>query len=199
MSDSGSSSINGEARMLERRVSNNRGDLSGDGQMNYFLAWFNTWSELQKSDFVSVLADKMANGSGGGGINGLSGKVGGLNLSQTDGGRPPSLFACQIKLFQDWFGGWSDDQKNYLVMRLKDIDAEFFAKYEEFVSNPESGVKEKDYFEPGVPEELVRHSNLNSLQEKSSDLSAGDGDLKKPAKVISEVEPEPLKTISEDA
>ena len=47
-----------ETRMLERRVSNNRADLSSDQQMNHFLAWFNGWSEMQKSDFVAVLAAK---------------------------------------------------------------------------------------------------------------------------------------------
>lgn len=45
MSDSGSSSMcestgSTSARMLERRVSNNRSELSGDGQMNYFFTWF---------------------------------------------------------------------------------------------------------------------------------------------------------------
>jgi len=53
MSDSGSS-LSGETRMLERRVSNNRADLNGDQQMNYVLAWFQAWSELQRADFVQV-------------------------------------------------------------------------------------------------------------------------------------------------
>ena len=42
-------------RMLERRVSNNRADLNSDQQMNYFLGWFQSWSDLQKSDFVPIL------------------------------------------------------------------------------------------------------------------------------------------------
>ena len=48
----------GETRMLERRVSNNRADLNGDQQLNYFLAWFQSWSDLQKTDFVPILASK---------------------------------------------------------------------------------------------------------------------------------------------
>lgn len=61
MSDSGStsSSMGETTRMLERRVSNNRAELSGDQQMNYFLDWFNNWSDLQRTDFVPVLAEKM--------------------------------------------------------------------------------------------------------------------------------------------
>ena len=46
MSINGGEINNSGARMLERRVSNNRADLSGDQRMNYFLAWFNQWSEL---------------------------------------------------------------------------------------------------------------------------------------------------------
>ena len=34
--------------MLERRVSNQRQDLSSDQQMNYLLSWFVNWSDLQK-------------------------------------------------------------------------------------------------------------------------------------------------------
>lgn len=206
--------MNGEARMLERRVSNNRGDLSGDGQMNYFLAWFNTWSELQKSDFVPVLAGKMANatnGGGGGGAGGLSTELAGLDLTAAAPGKPPSLFACQVKLFRDWFAGWSDDQKNYLVMRLKDIDGEFFEKYENFVADPEKRAKEKDYFDPGVPEELVRHSNApnapkslveraKAIREEPEEESAeGDEERKLSGKLLSDGGPEGITAISETA
>ena len=49
-----------EPRMLERRVSNNRTDLNNDQQMNYLLAWFQHWSDLQKEDFVPIMAEKMS-------------------------------------------------------------------------------------------------------------------------------------------
>ena len=51
--------MSGETRMLERRVSNNHADLNNDQQMNYFLAWFQSWSDLQKADFIPVLASKI--------------------------------------------------------------------------------------------------------------------------------------------
>ena len=93
---------NSGARMLERRVSNNRADLSGDQRMNYFLAWFNQWSELQKSDFVKVLAQKMAGGSATTFINGdVSDEFDSLNVNGGDHAKkPPSLFTCQVKLFR---------------------------------------------------------------------------------------------------
>ena len=103
MSGSGDSH-NAGTRMLERRVSNNRADLSGDQRMNYFLAWFNQWSELQKSDFVKVLSERMSGGaeSASSMVNGEV--LDGLDSLNMNGGdyvkRPPSLFACQIKLFR---------------------------------------------------------------------------------------------------
>ena len=88
--------------MLERRVSNNRADLSGDQRMNYFLSWFNQWSELQKSDFVKVLSDKMNGGSATTLINGeVSNGIDSLSINGEDEvKKPPSLFACQVKLFR---------------------------------------------------------------------------------------------------
>ena len=41
-------------RMLERRVSNQRQDLSSDQQMNYLLSWFVNWSDLQKVGQPSI-------------------------------------------------------------------------------------------------------------------------------------------------
>ena len=100
MSGGSVDSHNSGTRMLERRVSNNRADLSGDQRMNYFLAWFNQWSELQKSDFVKVLSDKMSGRSSM--VNGdVSDEFDSLNMNGGDQvKKPPSLFACQLKLFR---------------------------------------------------------------------------------------------------
>ena len=70
-----------------------------------------------------------------------------------------------MKLFRDWFGGWSDDQKNYLTLRLKDVDAEFFAKYEQYLQNPHPE-KTKDYFEPGVPGNYPRSDSPNTVKHR---------------------------------
>ena len=74
---------------------------------------------------------------------------------------PIFVFICH----REWFSGWSDDQKNYLVMRLQAIDGDFYGKYEKYVSDPEAASKgnEKDYFEPGVPPEVVRKSSRSVL------------------------------------
>jgi len=147
MSDS-LSSTSSEPRMLERRVSNQRSELTNDQQMNYLLAWFNGWSDLQREDFIPVLAEKLSSKM----IN-ANGIEENLNSLSIDNGRPPSLFKCQVDLFTDWVVAWSDDQKNYFIIRLKDIDAGFSSKYEHFLEFGKDS-PEKDYFEPGVPEGL---------------------------------------------
>jgi hypothetical protein len=75
-----------------------------------------------------------------------------------------SVIIAKSCLFREWFSGWSDDQKNYLVMRLQAIDGDFYSKYEKYVSDPEASKGlEKDYFEPGVPPEMVRKSSRSVL------------------------------------
>ena len=59
----------------------------------------------------------------------------------------------QVKLFTDWVVVWSDDQKNYFIIRLKDIDQGFSKKYEHYLEFGKDSPN-KDYFEPGVPPEL---------------------------------------------
>jgi hypothetical protein len=138
--------------MLERRVSNNRTDLNNDQQMNYLLAWFQHWSDLQKEDFVPIMAEKMSSKYTH--LNGLTEDMKAMKCDGPGGNkRPPSLFDCQMGLFKDWFLSWSDDQKNYLVLRLKDIDPAFFNKYEIYLQQGKASPI-KDYFEPGIPPEL---------------------------------------------
>ena len=48
---------------------------------------------------------------------------------------------------------WSDDQKSYFILRLKDIDSQFSEKYEHYLEFGKDS-PDKDYFEPGVPTEL---------------------------------------------
>jgi len=147
MSDS-LSSTSSEPRMLERRVSNQRAELTNDQQMNYLLAWFTKWSDLQKEDFIPVLAEKLS--SKWAALNGVTDSFSSLSM---DNNRPPSLFQCQVKLFTDWVVVWSDDQKNYFIIRLKDIDQGFSKKYEHYLEFGKDS-PDRDYFEPGVPPEL---------------------------------------------
>lgn len=158
-------------RMLERRVSNNRTDLNNDQQMNYLLAWFQQWSDLQKEDFVPILAEKMSSKYTH--LNGLTEDMKAMNCNSAK--RPPSLFDCQLSLFKDWFLSWSDDQKNYLVLRLKDIDPVFFKKYETYLEQGKA-CPDKDYFEPGIPPELDLSIDRSSTASEPVDISVDHED-----------------------
>lgn len=154
--------MTGEPRMLERRVSNQQNQLDNDQQMNYLIAWFNDWSDLQKEDFVPVLAEKMS--SKWAAVNGLTEEMEKLST------RAVSLFQCQINLFKDWVIGWSDDQKNYLILRLKDIDQSFSKKYERYLEYGKDS-PEKDYFEPGIPPELDLSIDRSSEASETVDVT----------------------------
>lgn len=49
--------------------------------------------------------------------------------------RPPSIFQCQLKLFNEWYDGWSPDHKRTLYESLTQIDSEFMSKLNETVFN----------------------------------------------------------------
>ena len=117
------------------------------------------------------------------------------------------VFWFQVKLFHDWFSGWSDDQKNYLVLRLKDIDAGFYSKYEERASDPTGAAasKEKDYFEPGIPPELINTPTIVKGEEEEKENESvnaneeeEDEDLKKKKVSTSSTPAGLLSPISED-
>jgi hypothetical protein len=64
-------------------------------QVRYTGQWFRTWSDLQKEDFVLVLTQKLSPAASTITVNGL---VSGFQSLDTSG-RPPSLFACQVREF----------------------------------------------------------------------------------------------------
>lgn len=80
-----------------------------------------------------------------------------------------------MNLFKDWVVAWSDDQKNYLILRLKDIDQSFSKKYEHYLDfGADSPVK--DYFEPGIPAELDLSSDKNSTASEPVDINVSENE-----------------------
>ena len=59
-------------------------------------------------------------------------EMNGLSLNDSNQ-KPMSLFQCQLKLFKEYVVNWNPDQVEYLVMRLKDLDMNFYNKYEEYL------------------------------------------------------------------
>ncbi|XP_030748169.1 uncharacterized protein C14orf119 [Sitophilus oryzae] len=95
--------------------------LSTEAQIRYLLQWFQEWSELQKSDFLLVLADNYAHKAY---VNGIVNSIANINCRD----KPMSIFECRIKLFKEWFTQWNIEQKDTFLKKLGDIDPNFMEK-----------------------------------------------------------------------
>ena len=47
----------------------------------------------------------------------------------------PSIFECQLRLFTQWFGNWTDEERNHMVNKLEAIDAEAVALFYENIQH----------------------------------------------------------------
>lgn len=102
-------------------------------QAAYLVSWFGEYSELQRDDFLRVLARKYVRNNAG-----LSGLLDELSLGQQ---RAPSLFQCRMTLFEEWFQGWSDENKAAFLERLRAMDPEFVERLSDAsLSAPSNGV-----------------------------------------------------------
>ncbi|XP_057661082.1 uncharacterized protein C14orf119 [Diorhabda carinulata] len=102
--------------------------LSADAQIRYLVQWFQEWSELQRSDFLPILAEKYANKAY---VNGIINSI--SNVDCRD--KPMSLFECRVKLFKEWFIHWTADQKHHFISQISDIDTAFAEKLNEEIQN----------------------------------------------------------------
>ncbi len=64
-------------------------NYSVDNQISFIVQWFRTYSELQKDDFVEILAQRLTPG------NNMNGLVNGMQNLDT-GAKRVSLFSCQV-------------------------------------------------------------------------------------------------------
>ncbi|XP_015584790.1 uncharacterized protein C14orf119 homolog [Cephus cinctus] len=101
--------------------------LSNQAQIRYVVQWFQEWSEMQRGDFLSVLLERC---SPTGLVNGLVSGMESLGCKE-DSNRPPSLFQCRVKLFQEWSQNWSQQEKDALLSSIKNMDPKFGEKYEQ--------------------------------------------------------------------
>ncbi|CAL4147476.1 unnamed protein product [Meganyctiphanes norvegica] len=113
---------------------------TGD-QVRYLCEWFSSWSEMQREDFIPILAQAYFPKDH---INGLLGGISDLSV----GSRRPSLFDCQVKLFHDWFVNWTDAERTRLLEYLRETDPEFMAQYEKKVSGEIESVRDTPSIEP---------------------------------------------------
>ncbi|OWR43918.1 uncharacterized protein C14orf119 isoform X2 [Danaus plexippus] len=119
--------------------------LTSEAQLRYILEWFREFSELQREDFLPILAaahlDKAEQ---------LAASVASLSCED----KPVSLFQCRIKLFNSWFPNWSDEEKDRLVRAVSEIDSDFGTKLQETMANgfQLNGDTEEKFFQTTAPE-----------------------------------------------
>lgn len=119
-------------------------------QCAYLVSWFSEYSDLQRDDFLHVLADKYTPlGPAADGTMGLSGLyIGGINPDA-----PPSLFQCRMSLFDQWFQSWSDEDKANFLDRLRSADPEFVDR----LSSVPNGTADHSPVAPATTTVVVNH------------------------------------------
>ncbi|KAG8225134.1 hypothetical protein J437_LFUL006158 [Ladona fulva] len=142
--------------------SNNRYPVPA--QIRFVLLWFQEWSEMQRGDFLPILAQKL---SPSGCVNGVVAGMEGLSC-QAD--RPPSLFQCRVKLFGDWVTGWSQADKDHFLARLKELDPQFIEKYEAGFHLLVSGQAKAD----DIPGEVVESQNIAQSPVPNQEFAADE-------------------------
>lgn len=105
--------------------------LTSTDQVKFLSQWFTTWSEMQREDFLPILVQAYQPKDH---INGLLGGIDSLKIQ----GRRPSLFDCQVKLFHDWIGSWTESERIDLLEQFRQIDSGFMCQYEKELNGESS-------------------------------------------------------------
>ncbi|XP_034834070.1 uncharacterized protein C14orf119 isoform X1 [Maniola hyperantus] len=112
-------------RSYPRSMSNSA--LTSEAQLRYMLQWFGEFSELQREDFLPVLAAAQS---------GKPDQLAATLASMSCDDKPVSLFQCRIKLFNEWFPTWAEEDRDRLITAVTEMDADFGIKLQDALSNP---------------------------------------------------------------
>lgn len=93
--------------------------------------WFKAFTFYQKKDFYKQLLDKAVPCN----MDNLFESLGNMNVED----RPPSIFQCQMKLFNQWFDGWSDSERNDFITKLRAVNPQFVEEFEKELALHMSG------------------------------------------------------------
>lgn len=129
-------------------MNSHNNNLNTQSQLRYLLSWFSEWSEMQKDDFIPILAQEFCPQYFNGIVEGMEK----MNCS----GRPPSIFQCQVKLFHEWFESWSEAERGQLLEKFKEVDSEFMEKFDTSLKKGEE--------ETGVAEPVAITHELEEIQ-----------------------------------
>lgn len=101
--------------------------LTNEAKLRYVKEWFQEWSEMQKNDFLDILIEEC-------GPTDIV-KIWLSKMKNLENRNrvydKPTLFRCRIKLFREWSPNWSRQEKDHLLLSIKNADAAFAQKYDE--------------------------------------------------------------------
>nr|XP_004921879.2 uncharacterized protein C14orf119 isoform X2 [Bombyx mori]XP_012544949.2 uncharacterized protein C14orf119 isoform X2 [Bombyx mori] len=127
--------------------------LTSEAQLRYLLQWFGEFSELQREDFLPVLAASRSDNPE---------QLAATMANMTCQDKPVSLFQCRIKLFNEWFPTWSREEQDRFVNKISEIDSEFGEKLHEIITD---GPKVNGTDEPWINEQNVEPEREDQVPE----------------------------------
>ncbi|KAL6043579.1 hypothetical protein STEG23_035785 [Scotinomys teguina] len=89
-------------------------------EMKCILHWFASWSGPQRERFLQDLVAKAVPGK-------LQPLLDGLEQLSVSGTNRPCIFECQLRLWGQWFRGWTEQERNEFVRQLEVSEPDFVA------------------------------------------------------------------------
>lgn len=81
------------------------------------MHWFANWTCHERDEFMTTLVHKAVPNK----LLTIVDSISSLGVSDCE----QTVFACQLRLFSQWFNSWTDDQRNRFLERLSDADTTF--------------------------------------------------------------------------
>ena len=86
-------------------------------QMSTVIHWFANWTWRERDEFMTDLVYKAVPNK----LITIVDSMSSLGVSDSE----QTVFACQLRMFGQWFSTWTDDQRNFFLERLSNIDTTF--------------------------------------------------------------------------
>jgi len=93
----------------------NEGDVGT--QMLTVIHWFANWTNPERDKFMTDLLYKAVPNK----LLTIVDSMGSLDVHECE----QTTFSCQLRLFGQWFNGWTEDQRNGFLERLSNVDTTF--------------------------------------------------------------------------
>ncbi|CAI5791362.1 Hypothetical predicted protein [Podarcis lilfordi] len=91
-------------------------------EMRCLLHWLSGWAPAQREQFLRDLVDKAVPWKVLPLLEGLAG----LSVAP---GKPPSIFECQMRLWDQWFRSWSEAERNEFVRQLEEAVPDLASRF----------------------------------------------------------------------